>query len=398
MALQGNLDDFNILNILQMIKLEGKTGRLTLTEGDDMVKITFDNGAIIYAEGSPHVDEARIEGVLLSNKLIDPAVWQEIKREHENKLRPYWELLAKRTSSKLLVELIRRQVVDTVYRALRWEKGDYDVAQMKNLKYNSKIMSPIDVDALLMEGCRIADEWPRIALSLPPLETFIVKNILGEADMDASLETKNQAMTSGDFTTSLEYEILSDRGVTLSNAEIAVLSIIDRGKTVQEILDCARQGNFESLEAVKSLLRRGIATQSKKKKKDKATYKSENALQLFTGIILLAIVVGGFIWQSMLWPQMLEAQKNGIIKVKRIQAVGGLKKIEHDLKVFISINKTVPKKLENLVETGILKKADLIDPWNNPYKLIYKGNSFTLYSTGPDSFLGTDNVYLPAPI
>ncbi|MBF0171163.1 MAG: DUF4388 domain-containing protein, partial [Nitrospinae bacterium] len=146
MALSGSLDDFNILNILQMIKLEGKTGRLALTEGDDQVKITFDGGAIIYAEGAPAMDEARIRESLLANNLIPPDQWEEIRREHEDKLRPFWELLAKRTDAKLVLELIRRQVIDNVFYALRWKIGQYEFTPMKSVKYNSKVMVPMDVD------------------------------------------------------------------------------------------------------------------------------------------------------------------------------------------------------------------------------------------------------------
>jgi len=232
MALQGSLDYFNIVNILQMIKLEGKTGRLALNEGDDIVKITFDKGDIIYAESAPQRDEARLGASLVWNSVIAPTVWEGVKKEHEDKLKPYWEILAKKLSSQELVEFIRRQVIDNVYYALRWKKGNYEFTPMKGLKYNDKLMTPLDVDALLMEGCRLADEWPRVTASLPPLTTFIVKNIIGEEEEDDSLGVKARESTEGGFRSSLEYEILNARGVKLSDAEVAVLSVIDKGKTI----------------------------------------------------------------------------------------------------------------------------------------------------------------------
>ncbi|VAX23876.1 hypothetical protein MNBD_NITROSPINAE03-1592, partial [hydrothermal vent metagenome] len=193
MALKGNLDDFNIVNILQMIKLEGKTGRLTLVENEEQVKITFDEGNIIYAEGTPLKDEKRIKSTLLSNSILKDKQWLEIQKEHEDKLKPYWEILSKKITSQMLVELISRQAVDTVYYALRWKIGSYEFTPIKNIKYNKKVMMPMDVDGLLMEGCRIADEWTRVATSIPPFDTFVVKNIYGKDEEDDSLNLKDDA-------------------------------------------------------------------------------------------------------------------------------------------------------------------------------------------------------------
>lgn len=398
MALRGSLDDFNIMNILQMIKLEGKTGKLTLAEGEDLVKITFDNGSVIYAESAPQRDEARLKSTMVSNKILSAAAWESIKKEHEDGLKPYWEILAKKISSKLIVELIRRQILDNVYYALRWKKGTYEFTPMKSIKYNEKVMAPLDVDALLMEGCRIADEWPRVTAALPSMDTYLVKNIIGEEEEDDSLSVRAQeSAATADFRSSLEYEILNARGVQLKDSEVAVLSVAGEGKTIHEILDSARQAHFESLEAVQRLLHLGILKQAKKKKK-KALAADHSGIiyRIAVAAVLLGIVGGGIYWQITSWPNIFEAQKSGLTEVKQIQALGGLKKIEHGLKIYVSLHGRMPQSLDNLVDAGILNQSDLMDPWNNHYRFNAKADRFTLYSSGPDAFLSKENVYLPS--
>lgn len=397
MALKGSLDDFNIMNILQMIKLEGKTGRLSLTEKDETIRITFDNGAIIYAESSPQRDEARLEKSLVSNAILSPEEWSALKKEHEDKLKPYWDILAKRISTPALVEFIRRQVIDNVYHALRWKKGDYEFTPMKGVKYNNKVMAPMDVDALLMEGCRVADEWPRVAAALPSFDTFIVKNIIGEEEEDDSLAAKARENAQVDFRSSLEYDILNARGVTLSAQQVAVLSVIGGGKSIRDILDSARQGSFESLEAVRSLLDLGIIKPVKRKKEEaKAADRAGLTARLLIAAALFAVVLGGLYWQMVRWPELIETQKSGMTKVKSIQARGGLKKISRGLEIYTALRGGPPKSLDELAEAGIIRQADLLDPWNNPYRFENKNGEVALYSTGPDVFLPKDDVvFLP---
>ena len=194
MALKGNLDDFNIANILQMIKLEGKTGRLNLADADDLVRITFNEGAIIYAEGPPLKDDNRIKMTLVSAGFVKPEDWATIEKEHERRLVPYWDLLSSKVSASVINEMINRQTLDTVYHALRWKKGSYEFTLMKSISYNPKAMPPKDVEALLMEGCRIADEWGRVMTTLPSPDTLLAKNIVDENE---ELDTRQQNRKTG---------------------------------------------------------------------------------------------------------------------------------------------------------------------------------------------------------
>lgn len=396
MALQGSLDDFNILNILQMIKLEGKTGRLTLTDSDELVKITFSDGSIIFAEISPAKEETRLKGTLINNRILDAQAWNEVKKEHEDNLKPLWEILSKQIPAQTMVELMRRHILDNVYYALRWKRGNYEFTPMKGIKFNEKVMTPMDVDAVLMEGCRIADEWPRITASIPPLPTFLVKNILGEDERE-SLNIKAPEGAGPDFKSSIEFEILAARGVALTDSQVNILSIMGSGKTITDILDSARQGHFTSLTAAQRLLELGILKPAARKKDTTiALDHTGGAARYITMTLLLAALAGGIAWQVVSFPQRMESRKASVTQLNTAQARTTLKKIERALKTHMALRGAPPSSIAELAQNGSLAQGDLFDPWGNSYQFVVRQDKFSLFSNGPDTYLATDNIYLNA--
>ncbi|MDH5677526.1 MAG: DUF4388 domain-containing protein [Nitrospinota bacterium] len=392
MALKGSLEDFSIVNILQMIKLEGKTGKLLLNDKDDEVKITFDKGSIIYAEGGPARDEVRIENTLVANSLLPHKEWLAVKKEHDDQLKTYWDLLSKKIETPVLLEMINRQTVDTVYYALRWIKGTYEFTPVKNLRYNNKVMRPMDVDGILMEGCRIADEWTRVSASIPPFDTFIVKNILGDEDQSGQTAKKEEAPK--DFQNSLEFDVLTARGIALKPSQITVLSVIGPGKTIHEIMNAARQGSFTTLEAIQALLTMGVIKTTKKKGQTMmAVDHSSTVVPLAIAAALAGLIALG-VYQNFLLGAGKEAKANSIVVVKNEEARHGLKKIERALNIHFTLYKDPPSSIDDLENSGALTLADTLDPWENKYVLEVENGKYKLYSKGPDIGLLTDNINL----
>jgi hypothetical protein len=73
-----------------------------------------------------------------------------------------------------------------------------------------------------------------------------------------------------------------------------------------------------------------------------------------------------------------------------------LKKIERALKTYIALRGTPPPTLAELAQNGSLEQGDLSDPWGNSYQFVVRQDKFSLFSTGPDAYLASDNIYLNA--
>ena len=55
MLLQGNLKEFSLPNIFQLVKMSAKSGALTIRRGEESGKIFFHNGLINYAYSAPQL-------------------------------------------------------------------------------------------------------------------------------------------------------------------------------------------------------------------------------------------------------------------------------------------------------------------------------------------------------
>ena len=68
MALKGNLRDFTITQLLNLINLAGKTGTLVVEGSSDVAKINFRQGKLVYAQLDQQ--DNSLAGILRRSKKI----------------------------------------------------------------------------------------------------------------------------------------------------------------------------------------------------------------------------------------------------------------------------------------------------------------------------------------
>ena len=78
MALEGNVRDFSISDIFQLIGLQRKTGELTLKSKDDTVVITFLDGRVVNADSAKFRLESRLGKVLLKRGSLSEAIAKNV--------------------------------------------------------------------------------------------------------------------------------------------------------------------------------------------------------------------------------------------------------------------------------------------------------------------------------
>ena len=65
MALEGSLRDFDLFSLFNMIKIQGKNGTLVLTQGQEFVKVFFENGEIVGCDSNQVPMEDRLGTMLV---------------------------------------------------------------------------------------------------------------------------------------------------------------------------------------------------------------------------------------------------------------------------------------------------------------------------------------------
>lgn len=392
MATKGALADFNVTNILQIIKLEGQTGQLTLNRADSSVKLTFDSGALVYGESGGDLDEKRIEATLLGSALISEPIWESIRADQGRGVKSYWDLLKGKIADEILMELTRRQVIESFYRALRFSQGTYDFKAMKGLKYNRKFMRPIDLDALLIEGCRIADEFERTAHLIPPFDASMRKTIL---DSDGSLSSP----LLGDqwFSSGAEREKV--KSIALTPAEESVLSVCGSSATIARLVYGARVSQFEAMVAIRGLMDKRLITQTgatPKKRLGRAGAGKFSSIGWSVLAVLFGLAALGALSARLIEPPgFISTDGLRAAELKELLARRQIERLKVALMEAKAITGRAPERLDQL-RSRSASDPPLIDPWGRPY--FYRpdalGDRFELYSHGADLSVSDDDITL----
>lgn len=171
MLLQGNLKEFSLPNIFQLVKMSAKTGALTIRREQEWGRISFRNGLISYAFTVPQalpVGERLIKAGKLTSAQLKAALAQQEANGSEARLGTI--LLARGMIDRATLELaVRAQIEDAAFTCFSWTEGEFEFAADTTTE-EEDILVAMNVEDVIMEGCRRVDEWERIAATLGSLE------------------------------------------------------------------------------------------------------------------------------------------------------------------------------------------------------------------------------------
>lgn len=170
MALKGNLRDFTITQLLNLINLAGKTGTLTIEGPEQTAWVSFRGGKLIYAQLGN--EDGTLTGILHKSGQITPKQAKIIKKHAQSKSDKELGLLlinADYLTQEDILTSIRQYVLDIVYRLFAWAEGvfrfDNDV-----LPPQDRITIKIDLENVIIEGSRKVREWEQLQDEIPNLD------------------------------------------------------------------------------------------------------------------------------------------------------------------------------------------------------------------------------------
>src|SRR3954471_13994386 len=241
MALSGTLKDFGIADILQLIGHQTKTGRLTLKNGDDVVEVFFIEGNVVFASQKARDSKDLLGSLLLRAELLAQEQLDEALATQQRTLKRLGDILTESgvVTPAQLAQMMRLQTTETLYRLFSWKSGSYEFSQ-EEVDAAKGIFEPIRAESILLEGFRRMDEWPALKKKVPfPAATFEIRKQLDVGVLP----------TTG--------EILTDSGEGDGKPTARhkrVYKLATAGKTVQQIADASKLGEFEALKAMQELM------------------------------------------------------------------------------------------------------------------------------------------------
>ncbi len=163
--MDGDLQTLGLQSILKMLALSGKTGTLFVYSGPETLTIGLHKGLIIALreEGIPQPELLNM--LCLINKL-DPPRAQTVREMAQGDSQVALALLVERNwMSKAEVQRrLEFAVTQSISHALRWIEGRFSFH--RHLVTMKSIMEPLNVDTMLLEALRQADEWEEMGGSI----------------------------------------------------------------------------------------------------------------------------------------------------------------------------------------------------------------------------------------
>ena len=169
MALKGNLRDFSTTQLLNLINLARKTGTLTIQNGNQ-AEMSFREGRLIYATLNQK-SSALVTILQRAGKLSGEQV-QAIRKgagKTSDKELGLQLINAGLVSQNDIIQSVRQHILDVVYRLFTWGEGLFRF-EANILPPPERIVVPINLESVIMEGSRRLKEWERLQDELPDLD------------------------------------------------------------------------------------------------------------------------------------------------------------------------------------------------------------------------------------
>lgn len=170
MALKGNLRDFTITQLLNLINLAKKTGTLVVEGANETALVSFRDGKLAFAE--LRQEDNSLATVLYKANKFTLAQYRTLKTRAANMGDKELGLLLVNagyiTRQDVLLTL-QNHFVSVVNRLFTWVEGMFQF-QNDILPPDDKIVTRIDLENIIIEGSRKLREWEQLQDELPNLD------------------------------------------------------------------------------------------------------------------------------------------------------------------------------------------------------------------------------------
>jgi len=254
MAFKGTLREFKVPDILQLISLQKKTGILTFNSQEGFITLIFEDGFIIGIDAFPKKLEMRVGNVFVKQEIISEEMLQRALSIQKRTNQKVGEILIGMgmIDEKIIPEVLKIQATQIVLSLFNWKKGEYNFKVLDYVDKELRLLSPIAVDNLIMEGVQMLDEWPLIKKVIPSEDIIFEPVFLGNKKISMISEYDDDLQSKDSNT------------LYLTETEVNLLKYINGKNTVQDIVEL---GLFTEYKIYKNLF--NLANKGLMKKREK---------------------------------------------------------------------------------------------------------------------------------
>jgi hypothetical protein len=231
MALKGNLRDFTITQLLNLVNLACKTGTLVIEGPGEVAHIAFREGKLAYAQLGQQ--DSTLAGILRRNKKISArqhAILVERALQMNDKELGLLLVNAGYLTQSDIIESLQQYFITIIRQLFTWVEGFFRFDAETPPPYD-KIPVRMDLENLIIEGSRQLREWEQLQQEIPSL--------------DMALRFTERPGT-------------NIRNVNLSVEEWRVVSYVNPKNTIRQVAQATKLNDLEIRRTVYALLQAGL--------------------------------------------------------------------------------------------------------------------------------------------
>lgn len=248
MPLQGNLQDFSATQLFNLINLSGRTGTLTIYDGvksgekdamgkekllpgEERASVAFKSGKLVYAALAGQVG-GLVSVLNKAGKLTaDQArVISERAKNTSDKALALLLINTNYVTQSDIVTSIQQATLDVVYNVMMWNQEPFRFDD-NMLPGNDRILVPIDLENVIIEGARRLQKEKELTEHLP--------------NLDMALKFPENAKD-------------KFQGVHLSVEEWRIVSFVNPKNTIRQIAKANNMSDLEIRRVVYGLEQAGL--------------------------------------------------------------------------------------------------------------------------------------------
>jgi hypothetical protein len=231
MALKGNLRDFTITQLLNLIHVARKTGTLVVEGSAEKIFVSFKEGRLAYSQVGQE-DNSLVSILFRGNKLT-ASQHKAIKARTNNMSDKELGLLlinAKIISQQDIINCLQLHFINNLNRLFTWVEGFF-LFENNLLPPDDKVTVRVNLENIILEGSRRTRELEQLQDEIPSL--------------DIALKFTDRPGT-------------NLRNVNLSVEEWRVVSYINPKNTIRQIAQTTKKTDVEMRRIVYGLLQAGL--------------------------------------------------------------------------------------------------------------------------------------------
>jgi hypothetical protein len=363
-ALRGNLEDFGLSDVFQLIGQQRKTGVLEISNDSARVQLRFDSGRVVSAAPVGEQPDAAVGEMLVRRGVLAPSALQSVLAECASTLERVGASLVERG-------LVSRDELDategfltseTIFELLRQNEGSFHFSAQP-VAHERDPADLLGAEEILMEGLRMVDEWRTLSRVLPPEDAVLKRKRSFDAYLSSGTgEARKRSVT----------------------AERVYL-LIDGRLTFRRVIDLSQLGTFEASRIVADLLGAGVV-EAMAPKEPRARAVRADEVRPRGAVLASALVLGMLAALALLLHLQVPATAPGGAAMVAAPALDSaraafeMRRLRNALDAWRVARGDWPDRLEELPEAGWLGRDALTSETGAPYYYARSDDGFVLLS------------------